>query len=495
MFESNLTFPTGDLKHRSIHGGAVTMLAQAGKFFLQLAATIVLARLVTPEDYGLFSIVISIAIFVGLFRDLGLSTATIQRAEISPHELSALFWVNTTWGLVLAVITVLLAPPIAAFFHEPRLVEMLWAMAALPLFGGIGSQPGALLNRAMRFKLVAGIDLMAIALGTVVGIAAAWRGWGYWSLVAIQVVIAGVRSVGGLIAARWMPLLPRATSLRAFMLFGGHITGVNALTYLTRNLDNMLIGWLRGARELGFYDKAYQLMLIPILQINIPIAALAIAVLSRLVNSPARYRDYFSRIVLICATLGMPLIAFLFVATEPVVRFLLGEAWMESVPLFRALAPAAFVDTFASAISWMLVSLGQTARQLRSSIVITLVLVAGLTIGVQWGALGVGIAFSLCRVGSILPLILYACQQAPVRWTMFLQAVARPALASLGAALLLAFASGWILATANLWLTVVLMSVFYAIAYPALWVLIPGGRKMLNEIWRLAGTLREDPDV
>lgn len=469
------------------------MLAQGAKFVLQFGATIVLARLLTPEDYGLFSIAFSIVILASFFKDLGLSTATIQRAEINQLELSAMFWVNVVWGLALALATVIAAPWLAAFFRDPRLTEILWALATLSILAGISNQHWALLTRQMRFAASAIVELISLGLGIAVGVGTAWIGWGYWALIATQIVIAALRAGGGIIAAHWMPSLPRAVSVRSFLTFGGQITAVSILGYATRNLDNLLIGWQRGARELGFYDKAYQLLLLPIMQINVPIGTLAVAVLSRLGGNAAVYRAYCYRIALICASLGMPLIAFLFVATEPIVVLALGDAWRETIPLFRALAPAAFIDTFASTITWMFISLGQTARQLYASLVIAALIIASMAIGVQWGAVGVALAYSSARAVIILPLVIYACRRSPVRWTGFLKTLARPTVASLGSAALLVLLSPWMFSASNLGLTVLSASAAYAIFYLALWVLLPGGITLLTEIWRSIEMLKHNP--
>ena len=476
-------FQHAEIRRHSIQGGAVMMLAQGAKFFLQLGATVILARLLTPEDYGLFSIAFSIALFVSFFKDLGLSIATVQRAEISQLELSAMFWVNVLWGCVLALATVIAAPGIAAFFHEPRLTEILWVMATLSILAGISNQHWALVTRRMHFARSAIVDLISLGSGIGVGLATAWIGWGYWSLVATQVVIATLRAGGGLVAANWRPSFPRAVSVRPFLTLGGEITAVSVLGYATRNLDNMLIGWQRGARELGFYDKAYQLLLLPILQINLPIGTLAIGVLSRLAGNAPLYRDYCYRIALICASLGMPLITFLFVAAEPIVLLALGDAWRDTIPLFRALAPAAFIDTFASMIAWMFISLGKTARQLRSSVVITVLIVASMWIGVQWGALGVALAYSISRALVFLPQLIYACYDSPVQWMGFLKTLTRPTVASLGAAVLLVLVSRWIFLPSHPFPAVFWASAAYGIFYLALWVLLPGGINVLTEIW------------
>lgn len=493
MKETQLDFPAAfldeDLKRHSLRGGTATMLAQGCKFILQLGATIILARLLTPEDYGLFTIVITVIAFVSLFKDMGISMAVISSPTLDQKQANALFWISVLLGVVLALVTAAFAPLIAWLFHEPRLASMILVMAVTFVLYGFSNQPMAWLSRQMRFLASAAIQVSALGLGILLGIASAWFGMGYWSLVLIQVGLTLFQAVGLIIAVRGIPSLPERVSIRPFLSVGGNLTGVNILGYLNRNVDNALIGWLRGARELGFYDKAYQLILLPILQVNIPLSTIAISALSRLQSELPRYRIYFEHIILILASLGMPLIAFLFVTADQMVLLALGDGWNGTVPLFRALAPAAFVDTFASAINWMFVSLNQTRRQLRSAIAVSAVTVAALILGAPWGALGIAIGFSLARVGVILPHLVYACQKSPVRWTGVMKILARPAFASLGAAVLLFFINERFLTLTSLFLNALSAGTIYAALYLALWVSVPGGGKRLRDIIRWTKSL------
>jgi PST family polysaccharide transporter len=471
-----------DLKGHSIRGGTVTLTAQAGRFLLQLGATIVLARLLTPEDYGLFSIVISVTVFANLFKDLGLHAATVQSPTLDHRQSSALFWINVALGVFLALGTVIAAPWVAAFFREPRLTGMIGAMAITFIFYGISNQHAALLSRQMRFLAISVVDVLALGLGCLSGVVGARYGLGYWSLVLMQIVNGVFRALGIWIAAQWLPSLPQTAPVRAFVAFGGQVTGVSVLSYLNRNVDNLLIGFFRGARELGFYDKAYQLLLLPILQISAPMASVAIPVLSRLQSDARRYRDYFQKIVLMSASLGMPLVAFLFITADQTILLVLGDQWRETVVLFRTLAPAAFVDTFSSVLNWMLLSLGQTARSLRANFVISAVTLTGLVIGAHWGAFGVALAFSVCRVGVAVPYLIYASRQSPFHWSEILRIVTRPTVAALIAAGAIAGVRERLAIAPDLLVNVLIAAGVYGASYVSLWMIVPGGWEIFCEM-------------
>ncbi len=140
-----------DLKGRSVRGGAVTMAAQGIKFFLQIGSTVVLARLLTPEDFGLIAMVTAVTGFVMMFKDMGLSMATVQRAEIDHAQISTLFWINVVLSLAFMLLTATLAPAIAWFYSEPRLTWITLALAGAFIFSGFTVQHQALLRRQMNF--------------------------------------------------------------------------------------------------------------------------------------------------------------------------------------------------------------------------------------------------------------------------------------------------------------------------------------------------------
>ena len=280
-----------DLAGRSTRGGAVTLSAQVFKFVFSTVATIVLARMLTPEDYGLIGMVVIITNFVGMFQYLGLSTATVKWAELSHPQVSTLFWINVGLSAAIMVVTVACGPLLAWFYKEPRLIGITAGYAVSILLTGLYIQHEAILIRQMRFAAVAIVEIGAIALGLGAAIVAAWYGAGYWALVVNMLVMTVATLVGLWVACGWWPGLPvRGSGVRAMLSYGGDLTGFNFMSYFARNMDNLLIGKFWGAYQLGVYSRAYQMLLMPMQQINAPLAAVAVPALSRLADSPERYR-------------------------------------------------------------------------------------------------------------------------------------------------------------------------------------------------------------
>ena len=163
---------------------------------LQTATTMLLARLLSPEDFGLLGMAVVLTVFLGQFRDAGLSAATIQRLEVTQEQISTLFWINVAVGAALAAITAILAPVVVAFYSEPRLYWITVVSGVAFVFGGLTAQHQALIMREMRFVTLASIDVLSLTISSLAGVVMALLGWRYWALVNMVVVGSIVGAAG-----------------------------------------------------------------------------------------------------------------------------------------------------------------------------------------------------------------------------------------------------------------------------------------------------------
>ena len=479
----------GTLKKRSVRGGAITIIAQAAKFMLQMGSTIFLARFLSPNDYGLVGMTTVLLNFVQLFKDLGLSSATIQREKINHQQVSTLFWINLAVGCAIGLAVSLVSPLIAGFYQEPRLVLITLALASVFIFSGLTVQHQALLRRQMYFSHLVAIEVISLTIGLISGIICAWWGLGYWALVLMPIVRAIINMIGVWIVCDWRPGLPRwSREVSSMLAFGGNLTGFNLINYFSRNLDNILIGRFWGAAQLGLYAKAYQLVLLPILQINVPIDSVVLPTLSRLQNEPAKYTRYYYQSVLGITFLGMPIVAFLFATTDKLIPFLLGEQWLGAIPIFRFLMPAAFMGTFSIAGGWVYQSLNKTERQLRIGLVLSTVDVIIFLVSVRWGAIGVAAAYGLSRPIVWLPSFIFCYHNTPLKLGKLLQTLAYPTCASLAAAGIVMGCNRLFPLFFNRMETLFLDGVVYGVSYLAVWCILPVGRQTLKTILK---TIRE----
>jgi PST family polysaccharide transporter len=419
-------FRTDDLREgvagRAIRGGAFTVGSQASQFVIGLLATMVMARLLTPRDYGLIGMVTVVTGFLTIFKDIGLSRATIQRNVLTHDEASSLFWINGAVGVGIALLTAAIAPAIARFYGEPRLTNITIALACGFLVSGFSVQHQALLRRRMRFGILAANDVFSITLASVVGITMAFERMSYWAIVGNQLTFTISGAVLAWTVCRWRPSLPkRSTPVREMLAFGGNITGFTVLNYFSRNTDDLLIGRFWGSQQLGLYAKAYQLLLFPLNQINLPIGGVAVPTLSRIVDEPERYRAAFARTLDKIVLITMPLVVFLMVCSDWLIAVVLGSQWVGAAKIFMWLAIAGFVQPIGYTTGWLFTSQNRTGELLRWGVMSSVLAVGSIAAGVHWGAEGVAKSYGLTSALITTPLNLWwVGRRGPVRtWDFY----------------------------------------------------------------------------
>lgn len=406
----------GDLKGRSVRGGAVTMAAQGAKFALQLGSTAVLARLLTPADFGLIAMVTAVTGFVAMFKDAGLSMATVQRESITHDQVSTLFWINVVLSIGLVAVTAALAPAIAWFYGDPRLTTITLALAATFVFGGLTVQHQALLQRQMRFTALSAIAVGTMAASVTAGIAAACCGLGYWSLVIMSAFGAVANAALVWTYSGWMPGPPgRSSGVMPMLKFGGNLTGFNFVNYFSRNADNVLIGWWWGADALGIYSKAYGLLMMPLRQLNAPITATAGPTLSRLNSEPARYRRAYEKMLLTISITTLPLVAILVASADLVVMLILGEAWQEAATIFVWLGLAAFVQPINNSLGILLISQGRSSDYFWAGVGNAVVVMFTFVLTISYGVRALAIGYAIVSILVTVPVCMWCGRKGHVR--------------------------------------------------------------------------------
>lgn len=395
-----------DLKGRSVRGGVMSVVAQGSQFVLQSVATVVLARLLTPVDFGLVAMVTAVTAIAAGFADLGLSEATIQRKDISHNQVSTLFWINFGMGLLLTLLTAAMAPVLAWFYKEPKLVGITLVVSLSFLIGGLRSQHTALLKRQMRFSALAIRDVTSYAVAVPVAIIMARHGAGYWAIVALPLALNLTQMVMSWVMVAWRPGLPRRDAeIRSMVNFGGNVAASYVIFNWVCSADNVLIGWYWGAGPLGLYSRAYNLLALAVAQITIPAASVAIPTFSRIQGDPELFARYYLRIMNLIMWIIAPLFGFLFVAATPVIVLTLGDKWREAAPVFQILAISALGQVLLQSTLWLFVSRGQSSRLLKLLLVISPIIVGSFAIGLSFGIKWVALSLSVVLL-TILPWVL-----------------------------------------------------------------------------------------
>jgi PST family polysaccharide transporter len=256
-----------------------------------------------------------------------------------------------------------------------------------------------------------------------------------------------------------------------------------AVGFANAKIDNLIVGWFAGPVALGFYAKAYEILLLATSQISLPIGNVVHATLSRVQDDASRFRESLARFVLLSTSISLPLVAFIAAHAPLVIVVLFGEKWLPSAAIFRALTPGALAMTISTSVGWIFVSLGRAHRQLPWALVSSAVTVMAFFIGAQWGALGVAIALSACRVVLLIPTLVFTCHGSPVGWFSIVRAAARPMAASAIAVLVSSGVARFL--PVGFWSLSLLTCVFGA-CYVACWIGQPGGVLLIRQQLKFA---------
>ncbi|HYC64925.1 MAG TPA: lipopolysaccharide biosynthesis protein [Reyranellaceae bacterium] len=422
---------------RTRRGGALLLAMQAVKVALQLAALAVLARLLPPAAFGLLAMVAALGAMLEFVKEFGLSSATIQRHEITQRQVSALFWINAGLGIGIAAALALAAPLVAAFYGQPQLEGVTRWLALGFALSGLSVQHWALLRRQMRFGAIAGIELAAefAALGTAVALALG--GADYWALVAQRLVSPALQLGLSWIVCRWRPDWPhRTTGVASLVRYGASVTGSGLAVALSRSVDQILLGWLFGPAALGLYERAARLLMLPINTINAPVYAAGMPALSRLADQPARYRAMFRQVVQKLALLTMPTFALAAIMADWVVAVLFGPAWREAAPIVFFFAIAAMHVPTVMAVGLLYMTQDRTGEMLRATLIDCALCLASILAGLPFGAVGVAAALALTGLFVRLPIsFTLAARHGPVAPGAIYEALAIPVITTAVAAL------------------------------------------------------------
>ena len=418
-----------DLKERTIRGGFAKVCAQAVTFLLRVGSLMVLARLLEPQDFGLVGMVTALTGVLNLFRDFGLSAATVQRVSVTEEQISTLFWINVLVGVILGLLAVASAPVVVVFYHEPRLLGVTVVLATGFLFNAAGIQHSAILQRHMRFTAMAMIDIIALIVSVAVGIGMAIGGYGYWALVVMTVTGPLVATVCVWLITSWIPGRPhKQVGIRSMMRFGSTLTLNGVVVYIAYNFEKILLGRFWGSEAVGIYGRAYQLINIPTENLNSAVGGVAFAALSRIQNDSNRLKTYFLKGYSIVLALTVPITILCALFADDLVSVLLGPKWTEAAAIFRLLTPTILVFALINPLSWLLLSTGLIRRSLNIALIIAPLVIAGYVLGLPYGPKGVALAYSAMMTVWVVPHIAWCVHGTVVSFRDIMVAVSRPLL-------------------------------------------------------------------
>ena len=416
-----------DLRERTLRGGLARVCAQVANLLLRVGSLVILARLLTPKDFGLVGMVTALTGVLSLFRDFGLSAATVQHARVTEEQTNTLFWINILVGAILSAAVSGIAPIVATFYHEPRLYWVTIVLASGFLLNAAGIQHSARLQRQMRFTTLSMVDTGSWIVSTAVGIGAAKAGYGYWALVAMTVTLPLTASTAFWLVTAWVPGMPhRRAGIRPLMRFGGTLTVNGLIVYVASNFEKVLLGRFWGADAIGIYGRAYQLIRIPTDTLNGAVGEVAFSALSRLQDDPSRLRSYFLKGYSLVLAVTLPATFACGVLASDLIGVLLGPKWKDAAPIFRLLTPTILVFSIANPLSWLVGAIGMVGRGVKMSLVIAPLMIAGYFVGLPYGPKGVAFAYSAVMMLWIMPVIAWSVHATVISLRDILIVVSRP---------------------------------------------------------------------
>ena len=433
-FDANGQFrpATDQLLGLAVRGAGVTVLTSGLGLAIQVVSTVTLARLLTPKDFGVVTMVTTFSLLLVNFGLNGFTEAILQAEELNEALASNLFWINLAFGAVLTVLFAAAGSLMAQFYRDPLVTRVAVGISLTIFLTSTSVQHLALLKRAMRFSVVSANDICARIVSIGLMIILAWAKWGYWALVAGAIAQPLVQSVGAWLQCRWIPSLPRKVpGTAALVRFAIHVYGRFSVNYFARNMDNLLVGWRFDAPTLGYYKKAYDLFALSASQLVSPLTVVAVSALSRLNRHSAEYKRYLLKALSVTAFVGMGVGACLTLIGGDVIRLVLGPGWEASGRIFTFFGAGIGVMLLYGTHGWIHLSIGRADRWFRWGMLEFAFTGLLFLLALRWGPVGIAMAWTASFWILTIPAFWYAGRPINLGPGIIIDAVWRYLIASL----------------------------------------------------------------
>lgn len=394
------------LKQKTFSAVRWTTFSMLSKAVLMLLQMAVLARLLTPSDFGLMALVAAVIAFAQIFSDMGISNAIIHHQKISQESLSSLYWVNVLASVVLMLLLMLLSPVVATWYHEPRMQPILIWVSTSFLMAAVGQQLRVMAEKNLRFQQLAIIELVASLIGFVVSVSVAMNGGGVFALVAgmLTSVTAASALYWLILAEGWRPMWRlRIGEIREFMSFGAYMVGFSLTNTVNLQADVLIGGRVLGASSLGAYSLPKDLSLRLAMIINPIVTRVGLPVMAKAQGDKAQLKSIYLKTLLMTASVNFPLYLMIAVFAPEIVAVMFGAQWQESVPLLRILAIWGLVRSTGNPAGSLVFAMGRAKLAFWWSLGLMVFLAPVYWIGAQYGIQGLALAMLLSMLAIPLP--------------------------------------------------------------------------------------------
>lgn len=404
MENDDILFDTDiNIKQKTIAGIGWTSFTQVAQHLIQFVIIVVLARILTPEEFGLIGMITVFTGFAAMFGSLGFSSALIQKKSISEYHYSSVFWLNIIVGLILTIIIIGTSPLISKFYNEPRLKTMTILIGFTFIINAFGITQKTRLYRDMKFNKLAFIELLSIACAGLTALILALYGFGVWSLVWQAISLASIRTILFWIKSSWRPKpIFNRRAIKDLLGFSSNMLGVYILRYWIKNADKILIGKFFGSNMLGIYNRAVGIMLLPQREINLVLSRVMFPAFSRIQHDKDKIKRIYLKSISIISLITFPMMIGLFIVSDHFILAVYGSKWAGVIPILRIFCFAGLIQSITSTTGWIYQSQGRAGWMFRWSFISGIILVGSIVVGIQIGSLeAVAICYTI-TIGVIL---------------------------------------------------------------------------------------------
>jgi lipopolysaccharide exporter len=394
------------LRKQTFSGVRWTTFSSLGRAILQFSQIAILARLLTPADFGLVALVVAIMAFLQIFSDTGISNAIIHYQDITREQLSSLYWLNVCVSVALALMLAASTFWVVAWYEQPKLQYLLVLAAITLVVGALGQQIRVLAQKNLRFADLAKVELLAALVGFVVAVALAWVGAGVYALIGGSLVTAvvGCLLVWVRLAEGWRPqarLYP--PEIRQFLKFGAYMVCNNLVNTFNSQIDILLGGRLLGAESLGLYSVPKDMNLRVAAVINPIVTQVGLPVMAKAQDDSAVLKRIYLQTLRMTASVNFPIYVLMAVFAPEIVSLLLGEQWQSAVPLMRVFAMWALLRSTTNPVGSLLMARGRADLSFKWNLVWLLITPPTIWAGSQFGTMGMAIAMLALGVVGYWP--------------------------------------------------------------------------------------------
>lgn len=374
-----------------------------------MGSVVILARLLSPADFGVVTMVTTFGLLFRSFGYTGFTELIVQHDGLNASLTSNLFWVEVGVGALLTIVFATSGQLMADFYHNQTVSRVALGMSPMIILGCLGWIHLGLLQRAMCFKTTAMVSFAGQVALVAVSIGLALAGLHYWALVGGIVAQSATTTVGSWTACRWRPGWPgRVAGTRSGLKFAVSVYSHFAFNYLTRNTDNLLVGWRFGARTLGLYKKAYDLFVLPESQLLGPLTAVVVSALSRIRDDREQFKRFFLGVISVLALVGMGVGADFALVGKDIIRLLLGPGWDEAGRIFALFGPGIGAMLLYDTHGWIHLSIGRPERWFFWGLIEFICTASLFLLMLRWGPSGIALAWTASFYLLMFPGFWYA---------------------------------------------------------------------------------------